>query len=132
MIEKLLKITGPAHVVGGLLLFASGFLPPVQQEIQALLGTSSAQIWSPFFSAVLGPTIASWGVLFGAVVKEFFDAPSSRLWWTMIASVLIWAPLDTALCLHYGVLIGALVNTTVVIVLLGLLIAIKQRIQEYK
>ena len=39
----------------------------------------------------------------------------------MLYAVLIWAPLDTALCFHYGFWGGAIINTSVFIVLMALL-----------
>lgn len=121
MSEKLLKLVGPVHVVGGLLLFVSGFVPVIQQALMSLLPTSDSFVWSTFFVAVFGPTIASWGVLFGALVHQFYESPSPALWRAMLYSVLIWAPLDSALCLYYGFWGGVVINSLVFVILIVLL-----------
>ena len=128
MIEKLLKLVGPVHVIGGLALFASGFVPGLQMKVLALVPVAPGFQWSPFFVAVLGPTIASWGVLFGALAHHFLSAPSESSWRAMLFAVLIWAPLDSALCLYYGVWAGAVVNVVVTVVLLVLLLAVRKRL----
>ncbi len=125
MLAKILKLVGPLHVVGGLLLFASAFFPSAQSAIASLVNLPAGQDFSSFFVAILGPTIASWGVLFSAVVTQFYAAPSPSLWKAMVWSVAIWAPLDTGLCLYFGVYGGAVVNSIVVVVLFGLLANVK-------
>lgn len=125
MLHKILKLVGPMHVVGGLLLFMSAFFPSAQVTIASLVNLPAGQEFSPFFAAVLGPTIASWGVLFSAVVTQFYAAPSPGLWKALVLSVAIWAPLDTGLCLYFGVYGGAAVNTVVVVVLFGLLASVR-------
>lgn len=112
--ERLLKLVGPVHIAGGLVVFATGFIPPAQRWFELLFAKSGDLIWSPFFVAVLGPTIASWGLLFAVVVAQFYERPSPRLWKLLVAAVLIWAPLDTMLCLYYGLWSGAVLNGIVV------------------
>jgi len=129
MTERLLKLVGPAHIAGGLLLFATGFVPEAQCFLESFVSGADDSIWSAFFASVLGPTIASWGVLFAALVNQFYSAPSTGLWRAMILSVVIWAPLDTALCLKYGIYSGAIVNTIITIVLVWLLVAAKRSIR---
>ncbi len=123
MVEKILKLVGPAHVAGGLLVFLSGFIPAAQVWFESLFAKTGDLVWSPFFVAVLGPTIASWGLLFAVVVNQFYAAPSPRLWKALVAAVAIWAPLDTALCLYFGLYGGAVLNSIIVVGLAVLLIA---------
>lgn len=125
MLHKILKLVGPLHIAGGLLLFLSAFFPSTQAAIASLVNLSAGQGFSPFFVAILGPTIASWGILFSAVVTQFYAAPCPALWKAMVFAVAIWAPLDTGLCLYFGVYSGAVVNAVVVVVLFGLLIRVK-------
>lgn len=113
MTERLLKLVGPVHIVGGLVLFATGFIPAAQELLQSAIVVTDDFVWSPFFTAILGPTIASWGVLFGALVNQFYSQPAITLWRAMAVSVVIWAPLDTILCLAYGLYGGAIVNAVV-------------------
>ena len=126
MAEKLLRLVGPVHVAAGLLVFATAFSPPAQEYLKSLIVTDDATIWSAFFVAILGPTIASWGVLFTALVNQFFALPSLSLWKAMVFSIAVWAPLDTALCIYYGIWIGAFINAAIVIVLTGLLLSARK------
>ena len=125
MSERILKLVGPAHIAGGLLLFLSGFVPATHEFMERAFAPTADLAWSPFFVAILGPTIASWGVLFSALVSQYFSTPTRRLWKALIWSVAIWAPLDTALCLYFGVYAGAILNAAVVIVLVGLLLTVR-------
>jgi hypothetical protein len=129
VIEKLLRLVGPVHIAGGLLLFASAFLPSASVFLQTTITGDNDYVWSAFFATVLGPTIASWGVLFTALVHQFHAAPSLTIWRALLLSVVIWAPLDTALCLKFGVTIGAIINSIVFIALVWLLIAAKKTIR---
>ena len=103
----------------------SAFFPSIQAAIASLVNLPAGQAFSPFFVAILGPTIASWGILFSAVVTQFYVAPSPGLWKALVLSVALWAPLDTGLCLYFGVYGGAVVNAIVVVVLFGLLVSVK-------
>ena len=125
MSQKILKLVGPVHVVGGLLLFLTAFFPGAQAVVASLANLPPGGALSPFFVAILGPTIASWGVLFTAIVNQYLLTPSSGLWNAMVFAVLVWAPLDTGLCLYFGITGGAVLNAIVVIVLIGLLAAVK-------
>jgi hypothetical protein len=125
MSARILTFVGPIHIVGGLALFATGFVPATHPLLESVLASSGDLNWSPFFLAILGPTIASWGVLFTAVVTQFLSNPSQVLWKAMVWSVAIWAPLDTALCLYFGVYGGAIINTAVVSALIFLLLNVR-------
>ncbi len=126
MSARILSYVGPVHIVGGLLLFATGFVPAAHPILESLLVSSGDLAWSPFFLSILGPTIASWGVLFTAVVSQFLSNPSHALWKAMVWSVAIWAPLDTALCLRFGVYSGAIINAAVVAALIVLLLNVRK------
>jgi len=123
---KILSWVGPLHIVAGLLLFLTAFLPGVQDYLAAAAGLRDDN-YSPFLFAVFGPTVASWGVLFGVVVRQFIEYPSRRLWNAMVLAVVIWAPLDTSLCLYYGVYGGVAVNALVTVLLLALLFNVNPR-----
>ena len=123
---KILSWVGPLHVVAGLLLFLTAFLPSAQDYLAGAAGLTDDN-YSPFLFAVFGPTVASWGVLFGVVVRQFIEYPSRRLWNAMVLAVVIWAPLDTSLCFYYGVYGGVVVNALVTVLLLALLFNVKPR-----
>jgi len=123
---KILSWVGPLHIVAGLLLFLTAFVPEVQDRIAASAGLAGDN-YSPFLFAVLGPTVASWGVLFTAVVRQFIDYPTRRLWHAMVLAVAIWAPLDVGLCWYYGVVIGAVADGIVFALLFVLLLNVRPR-----
>lgn len=126
MALRILAWVGPLHVVGGIVLFAMAFLPELQLQLAAVLRLKGEN-FSPFLLAVLGPTIASWGVLFTAVVRQYADFPTRRLWNALLLAVLVWAPLDTGLCLYFGVNGGVVINSVVAALLIGLLWAVRPR-----
>ena len=74
---KSLSWVGPLHVVAGLLLFLTAFLPGVQDTLASAAGLNDDN-YSPFLFAVFGPTVASWGVLFTVVVRQFIEYPLPR------------------------------------------------------
>ena len=125
MASRLLRLIGPLHIAGGLLLFATGFFPSAQEPIRILLTSDSGPTWSPFLAAVLGPTIASWGVLFTTLANQYVASPTRRLWRAMAWSVAIWAPLDTLLCLRFGAYNAAILNGAVVVALIAILAAVR-------
>ncbi len=124
MAIKMLSWVGPLHILAGVLLFLTAFFPEVQNGIADKAGLAGAN-FSPFLFAVFGPTVASWGVLFTAVVRQFIDYPTRRLWNAMVLAVVIWAPLDTGLCWYYGVTGGVVVNGLVFVLLIALLFKVR-------
>jgi len=123
---KILSWVGPVHVVAGLLLFLTAFFPSAQDALASAAGLTGDK-FSPFLFAVFGPTVASWGILFGVVVRQFVEYPSRRLWNAMVLAVVIWAPLDTALCAYYGVYGGVAVNVLIATLLIVLLLKVKPK-----
>lgn len=117
MYERLLRLIGPAHVIGGLLLFSTGFIPSAQHLLESLFVTSDDFIWSPFFVAVLGPTIASWGVLFSAVVRQYLNTRAPGAWRTLVIAAAVWVLFDTLLCVYFGLNRGALFNAGMIVLL---------------
>lgn len=126
MALRLLSLVGPAHIIGGLLVFLTAFFPQIQRSIAELGGLTDAN-FSPFLFAVIGATIASWGVLFCVVVSQYRDYPTKRLWNAMLIALLVWAPLDTGLCLYFGAYSSAILNSVVVVVLIALLFAVRNQ-----
>ena len=126
MAIKILSWVGPLHILGGLLLFLTVFVPGVQTSIAEWAGLDGNN-FSPFLFAVLGPTVASWGVLFTAVVRQFVDYPTRRLWHAMVLALAVWAPLDIGVCWYYGVVRGAVADGIVFLLLLALLFNVRPR-----
>jgi hypothetical protein len=129
MTRRLLRFVGGLHIAGGLALFTAGFSATTMRYLESFLTGNEDYVWSAFFASVLGPTIASWGVLFTALVNQFYASPSITTWRSLILSVVVWAPLDTALCLRYGIYVGAAVNSVVVVVLASLLIMARKEMR---
>lgn len=123
-----LKLVGPVHLVGGLLLALTGFMPSTQAILSSFFPVAGSAAWSPFFVSVFGPTVASWGLLFGILVGQFFERPNEALWRGLVLSLVVWAPLDTALCVYYGFTTGVVLNAIVLVIVGTLLIAARRHI----
>lgn len=123
---RLLRVVGPVHVVAGLALFATAFIEPVLTFLETSITGNQDFAWSAFFVTVLGPTIASWGLLFTVMVEQYLASRSLQLWRALLLSVIVWAPLDTALCLKFGVYAGALINTIVFVAVIALLLLVRR------
>lgn len=123
--ERLLRIVGPLHIAGGLLLFLTVFVPAVSTWLNEAFGIPSDHPWSQFFIPIFGPTVASWGVLFTAIARQYFRQPVSELWWSMVLSIAVWAPLDTGICIVYGLWPAAGLNILVIVFLLALLLRVR-------
>ena len=123
---RLLKLIGPAHIAGGIGLALLSLVPAVQAPLlSAIFGPGVPLEPTIFLVGVLGPTIASWGVLFTALVKNHIEQPSRRTWWFLFSSIAVWIPLDTFLCWYYGVYLGVWVNLAVGTVLVYLLMRVR-------
>jgi hypothetical protein len=125
--ERLLLAIAVAHVAVGLGFAALPLAPSVHSGLAAMIfGTGKATEEVRFLLAVFGPTIASWGVLFYALVRAFFRNPNKGSWWALVLSIAIWAPLDSALCAYYGLYAAIVLNAVVAVVLVGLLISVRR------
>jgi len=124
---KLLKLIAIMHVGAGLLLSALIFITSIHGFLLNLLypngSTNTEQII--FWISILGPTIASWGVLFYSAIASYEAHPSKQSFNFLVASVLIWAPIDSALCLYNGIYLGVIGNSFILILLLALLYRVK-------
>ena len=130
MEQRLLKLLAIGHIAAGLLLCLLYFVTPAHAPLlqavyiaqpTALINESQLIFWL----CILGPTIASWGVLFFALAHQYFLTPTIFLWRCMVAAILIWAPLDSLLCTLNGIYAGAIGNIAVTIVFFVLLFRIK-------
>jgi hypothetical protein len=123
--QKLLKLIAAAHVVAGVLLPLLLFAPALQPMVLTAIYGDASYIMDArqiiFWICILGPTVASWGLLYYALLNQYFLHPSPALWHALLGALIVWAPLDSALCLYNGITIGAVMNvlvTTIIIVLL--------------
>ncbi len=131
MEQRLLKLLAIGHIAAGLLLCLLYFVTPIHAPLlQAVYIAQPTALSNEsqlvFWLCILGPTIASWGILFFALVHQYFLTPSIFLWRCMVAAILIWAPLDSLLCTLNGIYAGAIGNVAVTIIFLVLLFRIRQ------
>lgn len=64
-------------------------------------------------------------VLFFALVRNYFRNPTRDAWRALVLSILLWAPLDSALSIHYGLLAVVALNAGVAVIVLGLLFSVR-------
>ena len=124
---KLLKGIALAHVVVGLAITSLVFMEQIHPFILDTLYShqieNSKQII--FWISIFGPTLASWGILFYLAIKNYSAHPNLDSYRLMHYSLLVWAPLDTALCLYNDIWLGAILNIIVLLAFLFLLMRIK-------
>ena len=130
MEKRLLTFLALGHIAAGLILCALYFVTPLYIPLLKIIYAAQPTAINNesqmiFWLCILGPTIASWGVLFFALVHQYFLTPTIFLWRCMVAAILIWAPLDSLLCILNGIYVGAIGNTAVTILFLILLFRIK-------
>ena len=124
--ERLLLFIALVHVIAGLALTLLPLAPDLQQTLaSAIFGANKASDTVMFLISVFGPTVASWGVLFFALVRNYFRNPTRDAWRALVLSILLWAPLDSALSIHYGLLAAVALNAGVAVIVLGLLFSVR-------
>jgi hypothetical protein len=124
--EGLLLTVALAHVIAGVSLTFLPFAPSAHFKlVAAIFGEGKASEEVMFLISVFGPTVASWGVLFFALVRTFFRNPTSGSWWALVLSIAVWAPLDSALSIYYGLYSAIALNAAVATVFLWLLFSVR-------
>ncbi len=127
-VERLLLALAAAHIVAGVSLTLLPFVPSVHLQLATVIfGAEKVSEEIKYLIAVFGPTVASWGVLFYALAKAFFHSPSRGTWWTLVMSIVVWAPMDSALCLYYGLYPAVALNAAVASLFLGLLFSVRHQ-----
>ena len=125
--EKILLAIALAHVAAGAALAALPLAPSFHSQlVSAIFGADKASEEVKFLVSVFGPTVASWGILFYALVRAYFRNPTCGSWWALVLSVVVWAPLDSALCIHYGLTFPVALNAAIAVLLLGLLLGARK------
>jgi hypothetical protein len=59
-------------------------------------------------------------------LDQYFANPSSELWYALFGALIVWAPLDSAMCLYNNITIGAVMNLAVTFVIVVLLFRVKK------
>ncbi|NGY06534.1 hypothetical protein [Solimonas terrae] len=99
-----------------------------------VVGTHAVDRWLPgiagnrYWCALLGPTIASWGLLLWFVVRNGVRRGQRWACDAAIAAILVWLPLDFALCFAFRFVPGMILDPAVGLLMLGLLAAIHPRL----
>jgi hypothetical protein len=122
-IKRFLQIIAGLHIVGGVLLPFLAELAIFNFYYQHLPDAFNSEILglgpgTKFLVGILGPTIASWGILFLYVVNTAFANPNRRSWWFIVMACLVWAPYDSVLSIYYGVYLNALLNFIVFVAIM--------------
>ena len=126
-VERLLLTLATAHIVAGVSLTLLPFVPAIHlQLITVIFGAEKVSEEIKFLIAVFGPTVASWGVLFYALVKTYFRNPTRGTWWALVMSIVVWAPMDSALFIYYGLYPAVALNAAVASLFLGLLFRVRR------
>lgn len=113
--RRFLQLYALAHLVGGLLLpwmvgtaLFSDYNRALAEAFHVSDAATSAQV--RFLTGLMGPTVASWGLLFFLLVQEAFARPTRRLWWGMVLAGLLWAPYDSFLSWQNGIYLNVVIN----------------------
>lgn len=113
-VKRWLQCLAIGHIILGLLLPVV-----VQLDITLPYFMTIAQLFAVpddnlnvirFLVGIFGPTVASWGVLFWAVVTHAFSSKTAQSWWLMIAACVVWALYDSVYSCFYGLWLNALLN----------------------
>jgi hypothetical protein len=118
--KRWLQFIALAHIIGGLMLPIVVQLDIAQPYFRLManefaLSSQQDLLFLQFLVGIFGPTIASWGVLFWAVVTQSFALPTKGAWWLMIAACVVWAVYDSIYSNFYGLWINAVINGAVFI-----------------
>lgn len=111
-----LQLYAIAHIIGGLLLpwlVDSVLLTEYNRALAEAfsLGDTTSRAQASFLTGLMGPTIASWGLLFLLLLDYAFAHPDRRIWWGLVLAGLLWAPYDSFLSWQHGIYLNVLMNT---------------------
>jgi hypothetical protein len=118
----LLEALALLHVIGGL---AWPLL---------VVGTTLVDRWIPgieanrFWCALIGPMIASWGLLFWFAVRYGLCRGQRWVCNALIAAILTWLPLDFALCYAFRFWPGMIADPAIGLLMLVLLLMLRPRL----
>ncbi len=131
--KRFLQLIAVLHIIGGLLLpwlvqtsLADDYVLSIMQNFK--VNDPGADRLVRFLVGILGPTIASWGVLLLYVVNSFFHQPTITAWWTIIIAGFVWAPYDSWLSIQYGIYLNAIVNGIVFCCIVVVMLMVRKRL----
>lgn len=121
-VKRWLQLIAILHIIGGLMLPVVVQLDIAQPyfklmaEVFAVSHSQDLQFLQ-FMVGIFGPTIASWGVLFWAVVTQSFAIPTNGAWWLMIAACVVWAVYDSIYSSFFGLYVNAAINAVMFVMI---------------
>jgi hypothetical protein len=118
-----LQVLAVLHILVGLALPWLVELPQFgfyNRHLLAAFHTESAEALAlgKFMVGILGPTVASWGLLFLFVVNVSFASRSRTGWYFMVIAITGWSLCDMYLSVRAGVYLNLLID----LVVLGLVL----------
>ena len=118
IIKKFLQLIACLHIVGGIVLPFLVETSVFNVYLQHLEHAFNLENKGPgaeirFLVGLLGPTIASWGILFLFAINTGFSNPNPRAWWFIIIACTVWAPYDSWISQTHGVYLNAIFNCIV-------------------
>ncbi|MDQ8038626.1 MAG: hypothetical protein REI12_14490 [Pedobacter sp.] len=121
--KRFLLLYAFAHIAGGLLLpclVDTPFFAHYNNAVATAFNTQDAasRAQANYLSALMGPTVASWGLLFALAVQQSFAKPTRMAWWGMLGAGLLWAPYDSWPAWQHGVHLNTLINVLSLLALL--------------
>lgn len=126
--KKWLQFVAIAHIVGGILLpllvFSSLSHAYFEQTLTRFPNGDINAI--KFFVAIFGPTVASWGLLFLYALDKAFRDRTSKDWWFLLVSILVWGVLDSGLSFYYLIYSHLVINGIALLMLLLPLLIVKK------
>ncbi len=130
-IKKFLQLIACLHIVGGILLPFLVEIPVFNIYLQHLvhafkLENKTTGVEIRFLVGLLGPTIASWGILFLFAINTGFSNPNPRAWWFIVIACVVWAPYDSWISLNYGVYLNAIFNCIVFVCIMIPMLMVKK------
>lgn len=133
--RRFLLLYAGLHILGGLLLpllvdtsLFAGYNAAVAQAFS--LQDPAAQAQTRYLTGLMGPTVASWGLLFALAVHQAFVHPSRLAWWGLVLAGLLWAPYDSLLAWLHGILLNAAINALSLLALLIPLLCVRRHFLE--
>jgi len=112
-----LLLVGLGHVVLGIVLALVTHLPVTRPYFDYLYASVSASPPPIEFQGLLrnmvglfGPTVASWGLLFSLLVFLYRQHGHRQIKPAIFAALLVWCLLDSALSIHFGLMLHAYLN----------------------
>ncbi len=131
IIKKFLQLIAFLHVVGGILLPFLVETPVFNVYLQHLahafnFENKGAGVEIRFLVGLLGPTIASWGILFLFAINTGFANPGPRAWWFIVIACIVWAPYDSWISLNHGVYLNAIFNCIVFVCIMIPMLIVKK------